>query len=221
METGGEEVGILDGNCLGGGAVNDHRVDDVAIFHQLFHPFQREAVAGFHQLFTPVGEVQPILVDRHLAAVGDAHHPQAGALLGQYRLLASNLIHQRRADTANADHEQVDELLAAKEVLVARLDGFRHLAIPHHRRDGALARTLGNGDDIDGGLRQRGEEAGRHPLASAHAVTDEGDDRQIADDIQRLQQLVFEFELELALQHLASLILVVAVDTEADAVLGR
>ena len=220
VETGGEEVCILDGDGLAGGAIDDHRVDEVALFHQLLHRFQTEAVTSLHQLFTPVGEVQPILVDRHLAAVGDAHHPQAGALLGQYRLLAGNLIHQGRADTADADHEQVDELLAAEEVLVAGLDGFGHLAIPHHRRDGALARTLGDGNDVDGSLGQRGEEAGRHPLAGTHAVTDEGDDRQILHDLQRIQQLVLELQFELALQHLAGLVAVIAVDTEADAVLG-
>ncbi|MND74425.1 hypothetical protein D3C80_660160 [compost metagenome] len=103
---------------------------------------------------------------------------------------------------------------------MARLDGFRHLAIPHHRRDGALARPLGDGDDIDGGLGQGGEEARRHPLAGAHAIPDQGDDGEIAHDLERIQQLVLEFQLELALQHLAGLVAVIAVDTEADAVLG-
>ena len=192
----------------------------MALFHQLLHRFQAEAVTGLHQLLTPVGEAQAILVDRHLAAVGDADHPQTGALFGQHRLLAGNLIHQGRTDAADPDHEEIDELLAAEEILVARLDGFRHLAIPHHRRDGTLARPLRDGDDVDGGLRQRGEEACRHPLGSAHAVPDEGDDGQIGHDLERIQQLVLEFQLELALQHLAGLVAVVAVDTEADAVLG-
>ncbi|MNJ28270.1 hypothetical protein D3C77_228010 [compost metagenome] len=220
METGGQEVRILDGDRLARGAIDDHRVDEVALFHQLLHRFQAEAVTGFHQLLTPVGEAQPILVDRHLAAVGDADHPQASALLGEHRLLAGNLIHQGRADAADPDHEEIDELLAAEEILVARLDGFRHLAIPHHRRDGALARALGDGDYVDGGLGQGGEEARRHPLAGAHAVTDEGDDGEICHDLERVQQLVLEFQLELALQHLAGLVAVIAVDTEADAVLG-
>ena len=220
METGPQEVGVLDGHGFARGAVDDHRVDEVALFHQLLHRLQAETALCFHQLFTPVGEGQAILVDRHLTAVGDADHPQAGALFGQYRLLAGNLIHQGCTDAAHPDHEEIDELQAAKEVLVAGLDGFRHLAGAHDRGDGALARPLRDGDDVDGGLGQGGEEARRHPLGGAHAVTDEGDDGEIGHDLERVQQLVLELQLELALQHLAGLVAVVAVDTEADAVLG-
>ena len=60
VETFTQEVGVLIGNRLAGGTIDNHRIQQVILFNQTNQTPQIQLLFRFGKLRTPVFEVQPM-----------------------------------------------------------------------------------------------------------------------------------------------------------------
>ncbi|VTR29122.1 Uncharacterised protein [Serratia fonticola] len=59
METIGQEIGILIGHRLAGGTVDNHRIEQVALFYQADQAAQIERLFGFGQFVPQLSSEMP------------------------------------------------------------------------------------------------------------------------------------------------------------------
>ena len=138
METVAEEVGIEIRHRLAGGAVDDHRVKQVILFHQSSQAVRIKRLFGFAQRAFPVAQVDAVHVGQQRARVGDAADAQIDMLLFQPRLLAIELIQQRAADAADAYYKDFNHLIGGEQHLVHHAHAGGGVIVAHHHRDRAL-----------------------------------------------------------------------------------
>ncbi|MNC53483.1 hypothetical protein D3C75_1028970 [compost metagenome] len=65
VETIGQEIGILIGHRLAGGTVDNHRIEQVALFHQADQAAQIERLFGFGQFVPPDFQRDAVHVGQH------------------------------------------------------------------------------------------------------------------------------------------------------------
>ena len=64
MEPFAQEIGVLIGHGLAGGTVDNHRIQQMVLFHQTNESAQIERLFGFRQLVAPVFKVQAVYVSQ-------------------------------------------------------------------------------------------------------------------------------------------------------------
>ena len=115
-------------NLRGGRAVDDDRVDEVAVENHLQHTVVIEAAFRGIEAVAPVRmEVDAVRIHHHVVAGREADHAEVNALGREDLLLPRDLVKEGPADAADAHQDEVNVLLGAEEALVAGADGALHL----------------------------------------------------------------------------------------------
>ena len=221
METFAQEVGVLIGDRLAGGTVDDHRIEQVVLFHQADQTAKIKRLFRLSQRFTPVLQIQAMNAGQQRLRIGYTADAQIDMFVLQPSLLALDLLQQRAADAADADDKHFNHLVGVEQHLMGHAHAGGGVVIADHHRNRALGRALGNRHDIDIGAGQRRKKFRRDTAQGTHPVAHHGDDGQTLHNGQRLQQPLFQLETKLIFHRPFGTRAIALRHAETDAVLRR
>ena len=221
METFAQEIGVLICHRLAGSTVDNHRVQQMVLFHQTNKSPQVERLFGFRQLIAPVFKVQAVYVGQQGARVSHPANAQIDMFTLQPALLALDLFDQRAADAADANDKHFNHLIGIEQHLVGHANAGGRIIVAHDNGNRALGRTLGNRHNVDIGARQRSEEFSGNPTQGAHTIADNRNNRQAFHDRQRLKQPLFQLQIKFIFHYPLRPSAIALRHAEADAVFGR
>ena len=92
METFAQEVGILIGDRLAGGTVDDHRIEQVVLFHQADQAAKIKRLFRLRQFRTPVFQIQAMHAGQQRLRIGYTADAQIDMFVLQPPLLALDLL---------------------------------------------------------------------------------------------------------------------------------
>ena len=106
------------GHVLAGGAVNEHRVENIHSRHLVAQAFHT-AWAACLKRFPVVHIIHPVAVERGVMSAGNAHDVQfKAAFAHEFLALRGNLFQEFCAHGAHAAHKEVEHLVFAQEEAV-------------------------------------------------------------------------------------------------------
>src|ERR1051325_1535321 len=172
------------------GAIDKRDVDHFQIRDPLGGIERVEPLLRPLERLFPALEIEAILFQEEVPAIGDTADAEVKTLLEQKWPLLPDLAKKRAADVSDADHKERKLFPLLEERLMNDVDGPDALNGVDHEGNVALGRSLGDRIDVDIVLAERLEDLAGNSGNALHSVPDDRDDRLSLLMIQRCERML-------------------------------